>query len=132
MITHEKRFFSLLLVLILAASALNITAFAYSDYKEGYYQGKTYIASVSCTKIAINSRLEWNAYGTKSVYQVVYYYNYKTKTNETIKQYGEANNNVTSVYKNWKSSGFQEATSVTSTCRLKGTLVYTLTAKPGY
>ena len=46
----KKRIFSLLLVLVLAASALNITASAYSDYASGVYRGKNYSANLYVCK----------------------------------------------------------------------------------
>lgn len=42
-----KRFIALLLVVVIAATTLNITALAYNDYDEGYYQGKYYYARLN-------------------------------------------------------------------------------------
>ena len=84
----KKRIFSLLLVLVLAASALNITASAYSDYASGVYRGKNYNANLyvckdyvrgSCTyagggEMFATMKVTWhwdwtiNEYTTKSMY----------------------------------------------------------------
>jgi len=53
-----KKLMAILLVFVLAASAMSVMAFAYSDYNEGYYKGKPYQGHLSVT----------DTYGSASFY----------------------------------------------------------------
>lgn len=64
----KKRIFSLLLVLILAASALNITASAYSDYASGIHKGNRYTASINVSKEYIRSGFSYAGGGNVEIW----------------------------------------------------------------
>ncbi len=44
---HLKKLFALTLVVALAVTALNISAFGYTDYKEGFYKNDMWIARLT-------------------------------------------------------------------------------------
>ena len=61
---YLKGFLALLLVVVIAATALNITAFAYSDFNEGTYQGKHWTARQTVTKTSVDTTFSWPGEGT--------------------------------------------------------------------
>jgi hypothetical protein len=55
-----KRILALLLVVVIAATALNIPALAYSMNEDGYYKGKYYSGTINCVHSYATATLRWN------------------------------------------------------------------------
>lgn len=130
-----KRFIALLLVVVIAATTLSITAFAYSSYDSGYYGGKAWNAGLYCSKLYVESSLSWAGMNTKAlkvvrVEQTTFYYDYMTNQNEQSINIGNSYTNV-AAYAYWSSSGHTEAQRAATVCKINGNTVTTLTAQIG-
>lgn len=130
-----KKLIAVLLVVVIAATALSVTAFAYSDYDTGSYGGKTWNAWLSCSKLRVESSLSWDGMNTKAgkvirVEQTTRYYNYMNNRYETSLNTGNSFTNV-AARAFWSSSGHMEAQQATTVCKINGNTVTTLTARIG-
>ena len=123
-----KKLIALILVVALAATALTTTAFAYSDFEDGFYKGKAYTMHLTATDSSGSTSVSWAGDGVVSRSLVV---NTQHRITGLTGSVGGTDTHMqhASVSKTVSSGYF--ATSGTSYCSITNSFYRTLFAYPG-
>ena len=121
-----KKLIALLLVVVLAASAFCLEAFAVnfpSDFDEGTVNGKHWIARLTSNEETASSKLNWNGYGSVRVNMRG---NYFDGWDQYKSFYSSSTGNGTPATYTVANPLIQYIWEVSSTCKIQGRVVSTL------
>ena len=125
---YLKGIFAFLLVVVIAATALNITAFAYSDFNEGTYQGKHWTARQTVTKTSVDTTFSRPGEGTLTLVHTIDYHKTADPDSKYTTTGAGTAPNYTYLWFFCRSTYTVDGAS--GICRIKGKVVSSLTAKP--